>query len=181
MIKNIEIFNFRLFKDLKFNMGKKITVVAGKNGVGKSNLLGMLGNSVELKKYKPIIHKRYRTEFSDIFKGSVDYDPSGSKKFKVNFTDEHFITATDYREFRVAWQDKNSRYASFGIWNFYYCISFDAISKRKQLGKHIFGFWKHFLSGWYTSHYSTIGGKKKSTHFDSYWLYHSTFRDFFSY
>lgn len=110
MIKNIEIFNFRLFKDLKFNMGKKITVVAGKNGVGKSNLLGMLGNSVELKKYKPIIHKRYRTEFSDIFKGSVDYDPSGSKKFKVNFTDEHFITATDYREFRVAWQDKNSRF-----------------------------------------------------------------------
>lgn len=110
MIKDIYIYDFRLFKDLKLNMGKKITVIAGKNGVGKSNLLGMLGNSVELKRFKPIIHKRYRTEFSDIFKGSLDYDPSSSKKFVVNFTDENFETVTDYREFRVSWQDNNTRF-----------------------------------------------------------------------
>lgn len=110
MIKNIEIHNFRLFKNVNFNIGKKITVIAGKNAVGKSNLLGMLGNSAELKGFRPILHKRFRTEFSDIFKGSLDYDPSSSNKFVVNFTDESFESITDYREFRVSWQEKNTRF-----------------------------------------------------------------------
>lgn len=110
MIKNIKINHFRLFKDMDFNIGKRITVIAGKNAVGKSNLLGMIGNSVELKKYKPLIHNKYRTEFADIFKGSLKHDPSSSNKYIINFTDDKFERITDHREFRVSWQDNKTRF-----------------------------------------------------------------------
>lgn len=110
MIKSIEMSNFRLFKNKNIILGKHLTVIAGKNAVGKSNLLGILGNSVELKKNKPIIHKNYRTEFSDIFKGSLIYDPSSSNKYRVNFCDPTFSEICDYRDFRVSWQDNKTRF-----------------------------------------------------------------------
>lgn len=110
MIKNIQMNNFRLFKDLNLILGKRITVIAGKNAVGKSNLLGVLGNSVELKKSKPLLQKQYRTEFGDLFKGSLDFDPPSSNKYRVNFCDDNFSNITDYRDFRIAWQNNNTRF-----------------------------------------------------------------------
>ena len=83
----------------------------------------MLGNSSELKVYKPILHKKFGTEFGEIFKGSKEFDPSSSNKFKINFMDYDTEEIVDHREFRVSWQDKGKR--------------FRIIPKKKLTGKKI--------------------------------------------
>ena len=60
MINSLEIEEFRMFRDRKFELGKRITVFAGQNATGKSTLLGLLGNMVESKE-KNIFGKQYRT------------------------------------------------------------------------------------------------------------------------
>ncbi|MBC3537810.1 AAA family ATPase [Megasphaera hominis] len=69
-MERLHINKFRLFRNTDFILGKYITVFSGTNAVGKSTLLGILGNSSELKvKYgRPILQKQFRTEFSEIFK-----------------------------------------------------------------------------------------------------------------
>ena len=68
MIHSIEINSFRLFKDININLGKYLTVISGKNALGKTTILGLIGNSCELKisEGKPILQKQFRTEFRDI-------------------------------------------------------------------------------------------------------------------
>ena len=41
IIKDIEIEQFRAMKDLNFQIGKKITAIAGRNATLKTTLLGM--------------------------------------------------------------------------------------------------------------------------------------------
>jgi AAA15 family ATPase/GTPase len=115
MIKSIEIRKFRLFSDIKFNLGKNITVIAGCNASGKSTLLAMIGNSCELKSNlgRPLLFNQFRTEFSEIIKGSkFDKLPRGqaSKLFKVNFCNEDFTNSKDYRYFRITWQEEGTRF-----------------------------------------------------------------------
>lgn len=98
-IKQLSINHFRLFKNISFQIGNYITVFSGTNAVGKSTLLGILGNSSELKVKdgKPILQAQFRTEFSEIFKMSKEYDPSDSNILKITFNDD------DYRICRTTW------------------------------------------------------------------------------
>lgn len=48
-IVSLKINKFRAFTDAEFTIGKNITVLSGSNAVGKSTILGLLGNSCELK------------------------------------------------------------------------------------------------------------------------------------
>ncbi len=99
-ILSLHINNFRLFEDVTLDLGKYITVLSGTNSVGKSTLLGILGNSSELKvKYgRPIMQKQFRTEFSEIFKLSPTHDKSSSNILKITFDDG------TYRSCRITWQ-----------------------------------------------------------------------------
>ncbi len=113
MIQSISINDFRLFRNVKFNIGKYLTVISGRNATGKSTLLGMLGNSCELKIKDgvPLIHKQFRTEFGEAFKGSPVYDVTGSNKYRINFCDyNNYELAVDYRDFRISWQDERTRF-----------------------------------------------------------------------
>lgn len=103
MIKSISIDNFRAFKNINFELGKYITVIAGHNATGKSTLLGLLGHSAELKKELgiPILKKQFRTEFSEIFKASKDHDLSSPKICTISFK---IGNEDDYRFFRITWQ-----------------------------------------------------------------------------
>lgn len=103
MIKSIHIKNFRLFNNKKIILGKYLTFIAGMNGTGKSTILGLLGNSCELKLGRSK-NNIYRMEFSETLKGSIKYDPSGKDKYTVTFDDN------DYRHFRVTWQDHKKRF-----------------------------------------------------------------------
>lgn len=99
-IIKLSINNFRLFKNQNFLLGRYITVFSGTNAVGKSTLLGILGNSSELKikDGRPILQKQFRTEFSEIFKMSQDFDKTQSNILTINFDDG------DSRVCRITWQ-----------------------------------------------------------------------------
>ncbi|EEX48643.1 AAA family ATPase [Jonquetella anthropi] len=49
-LQKLHINKFRIFKDKTFYFGKYITVIAGQNGVGKSNILGLVANCIQYKK-----------------------------------------------------------------------------------------------------------------------------------
>ncbi|MDY0194410.1 MAG: AAA family ATPase [Aliarcobacter butzleri] len=118
MIREINISNFRAFKNIKFELGKSITVISGHNATGKSTLLGLLGNCAEFKVIdgKPLLQNQFRTEFSEIFKGSKEHDKTGSIA-RISYSSyEDFDLETDYRDIRVTWQtNKNNNNRRFRL------------------------------------------------------------------
>lgn len=50
MYKSLIINDFRQFNNMEISLGKRLTVIAGRNSTGKSTILGILANSGELKK-----------------------------------------------------------------------------------------------------------------------------------
>ncbi|WP_122640497.1 ATP-dependent nuclease [Romboutsia sp. Marseille-P6047] len=112
MINSLEINDFRIFKNSHIKLGKHITAIAGKNGIGKSTILALLGNSCELKSQfgKTIFNTAFRTEFSEIFKASKEFDKSGSNKCKINFSNLSDINKiTESKICRVTWQKDRFR------------------------------------------------------------------------
>ena len=95
MLDRIDITDFRAFKNQSILLGSNVTVISGRNSTGKSTVLGMLGNSGELKKGIATTYwgTQFRSEFSEIFKGSEKYDLS-----------EDGNETNDYRHFRTTWQ-----------------------------------------------------------------------------
>lgn len=107
MIHSINIKDFRLFNDVNIKLGKYLTAISGKNALGKTTLLALLGNSCEIKVKdgKPILQNQFRTEFGEIFKASPKYDLSGSNKCTINFSNINFPNEIiDSRRCRTTWQ-----------------------------------------------------------------------------
>ncbi len=50
MYKILKLNNFRQFNNMDIYLGRRLTVVAGRNSTGKSTILGILANSGELKR-----------------------------------------------------------------------------------------------------------------------------------
>lgn len=92
--------NFRKFNGCELLMGKCLTAIAGNNGTGKSTILGLLANSSQLRKHKPLLGKSYRGEFSELFRASQDHDPSG-QTVRMSYV-EHGVEME--ASFRTAWQ-----------------------------------------------------------------------------
>lgn len=105
MLDRIDITDFRAFKNQSILLGSNVTVISGRNSTGKSTVLGMLGNSGELKKGIATTYwgTQFRSEFSEIFKGSEKYDFSGSDRFTIYLSEDGNET-NDYRHFRTTWQ-----------------------------------------------------------------------------
>jgi predicted ATP-binding protein involved in virulence len=101
----LSIRDFRCFTGKTILLGKYVTVLAGRNSTGKSTVLGMLGNATEMKKNvgRTYFSRQFRAEFSELFKGSKDHDPTGADKFRLSLADESGHE-TESRQFRVAWQ-----------------------------------------------------------------------------
>lgn len=70
-----EIENFRNFKEVSFELGRKITVKSGQNGVGKSNLLSLIASGSGLSK-KSVLGSNFQPEFYDFFNvdGNEDFE-----------------------------------------------------------------------------------------------------------
>lgn len=109
MYKEISINDFRLFHNQTLLLGKYLTVLSGRNSTGKSTILGMLANSGEQKKKDGVTYSErpFRAEFSELFKGSRQFDEIGADRFTITLCDENGAE-TDYRSFRTAWQTKDS-------------------------------------------------------------------------
>ena len=110
MYKNLKIKDFRQFQDKEILLGKRITVLAGRNSTGKSTILGLLANSGELKKKDgtTFTGRQFRAEFSEILRGSKKYDASGSERIKIEVVDDD-ENVVDYRSFRTAWQKDSGK------------------------------------------------------------------------
>lgn len=102
----LHIEDFRQFKDCEIVIGNKLTAIAGNNGTGKSTVLGLLANSSQLKGYKTYIGKSFSGEFSELFSGSPEHDPTG-QKIRLQYI-EH--GAKKSVVFRTAWQAKKTRF-----------------------------------------------------------------------
>lgn len=110
-LHKLHIKKFRIFEDKTFHFGKYVTAIAGQNGVGKSNILGLVANCIQYKKkgqrkesfFSP---KQFRAEFHELFKGSAEHDRSGSGLMRFTFSDG------DTRECRITWQKIHSKDAS---------------------------------------------------------------------
>lgn len=111
MITRLYLKKFRIFDDITIKLGQVATVIAGHNATGKSTLLGIIGNACELKaeQGKTVTANQFRTEFSELFKGSPKYDSTGQigSLFVDNNGNEIEIAL------RVAWQKYNTRSGVF--------------------------------------------------------------------
>ncbi len=90
MFRSLKINSFRMFTDKEIYLGRYVTALAGRNSTGKSTVLGMLGNSSELKKKEGATYTdgRFRAEFSELFKGStlpIQLDKITSDKYSWPF------------------------------------------------------------------------------------------------
>lgn len=108
MYQKIEINDFRLFHNETLLLGKYLTILSGRNSTGKSTILGMIANSGELKKKDGVTYssKQFHAEFSELFKGSRQFDEIGPNRFKITLCDDNG-NELDYRSFRTAWQTKD--------------------------------------------------------------------------
>lgn len=112
MIHSIEINDFRALKDVRLILGNKITVISGRNGLGKSTILALLGNTCEFKMKDGItvFGTQFRTEFSEVFKASEEFDKSGPNKCVVNFSEKtNPSVVTERKVCRVSWQTQKGK------------------------------------------------------------------------
>lgn len=87
-IESVEIVKFRLFEATRFMLSPHVTVIAGHNGIGKTTILGILGNCGRLAsrgKYWPLIKSDFSVEFSELFKASPEFDPTLQNIASINF------------------------------------------------------------------------------------------------
>lgn len=118
MIHSIEINDFRALKNINLTLGNMITVISGRNGLGKSTILALLGNTCEfkVKDGKTIFNTQFRTEFGEIFKASEEFDKSGPNKCKINFSNrENPSQIIESKICRVSWQAQKRKKGDKGI------------------------------------------------------------------
>lgn len=99
-IKELHIEKFRGFKNVEFELGSQVTIIAGQNGTQKTTLLGILSQcfsitSAEnpLKGEAPLCGGSYKSAFSEKFKLSDQFDKPGEHEWTLRFIDE---TKEDY-------------------------------------------------------------------------------------
>ena len=92
IIQSILVEKFRSFENLSFTLGKSITAIAGRNATQKTTLLGLLGQPFTISSKdsplygaKTIDGYNFKSQFSDKFKISPNYDIIGEHKWTLNF------------------------------------------------------------------------------------------------
>lgn len=105
MFLELQLDDFRIFQNQTIHLGKAVTAIAGHNATGKSTILGILGNSSELKsKYgTTITDKQFRTEFSELFKGSKNHDKPNGTIGSILYQHPSYADALKIN-LRVTWQ-----------------------------------------------------------------------------
>lgn len=88
-IKSLTVENFRHLNNLTFEIGDRITAIAGTNGTGKSSLLGLIAGLFICRREKTIFGKPFSAAFSEIFRFSNKKESQLAKEYK------YFITTDD--------------------------------------------------------------------------------------
>lgn len=94
---NIEYF--RNFREVSFELGRKITVISGQNGVGKSNLLSLIASGSGLNK-KSVLGSNFQPEFYDFFNVDKDEDFENYKLYLTYVEDDGTTALTKRLSFK---------------------------------------------------------------------------------
>ena len=93
---------FRNFKDVTIELGTKITVISGQNGVGKSNILSLIASGSGINK-KSILGSNFQPEFNDFFNIDENEDYESYKLF-LTYADgngnEAFVKRLSFKDDR---------------------------------------------------------------------------------
>lgn len=93
MIEKLTIQKFRKFNNLEVPLGKRITVIAGKNATQKTTLLGIIAQPFSLtkgddfSKFHTLMGTKFESQLNDKFKFSPIYDQPGEHQWEVHFDD----------------------------------------------------------------------------------------------
>lgn len=113
MFTKLFLKKFRIFNNTNIDIGEVLTAISGQNATGKSTILGLIGNSCELKKKEgqTLTKKQFRTDFSEIFQGSEKNDNSGPIG-SIFYQDKDRETEI---ELRITWQKTSKNEPRFRI------------------------------------------------------------------
>lgn len=91
IIKSILIEKFRAFDNVSFDLGKRVTAIAGRNATQKTTVLGMIGQPFTISDKsnpmygcKTIDGYNFRSQFREKFKISPDHDIIGEHRWTLN-------------------------------------------------------------------------------------------------
>lgn len=91
IIKTVKIEKFRAFQDVSFDLGKRITAIAGRNATQKTTVLGMIGQPFSITNNHPMYGCKtvdgynFRSQFNEKFKISETHDIIGEHKWRLDF------------------------------------------------------------------------------------------------
>lgn len=115
-INKIKINHFRRFENVEIKLGKYLTCISGQNGVGKSQILALLGNSGQIptEMGTNIEERAFRADWAEIVKGDVNHDSIKSIKNALSISFEDIPLKSSYYRFpftkelsfRTTWQSK---------------------------------------------------------------------------
>lgn len=115
-ISGIKINKFRRFEDVNIELGKYLTCISGQNGVGKSQILALLGNSGQIPTAMGtnLEERAFRADWAEIVKGDINHDSIASIKDALTIYFEELPKGSDYYtypftkklSFRTTWQSK---------------------------------------------------------------------------
>ncbi len=106
MFTEIQLNDFRILKNQSLKLGKYITMLAGWNATGKSTVLALLANSTQRTDKKTYTGKPFRAEFSEILKGSKNFDKSEANRLQITWENG---TQQIIKTFRTSWQNENGK------------------------------------------------------------------------
>ena len=123
IIKSVRIDKFRKIKELEFELGKKVTAIAGQNGTMKTTILGMLGQPFSMRSEdnpmstaKTIDGYKFESKLSNKFRFSKDYDKPGDHKWALYFID-NTICPNKYFEVESIPRIEKSKPEDIRFWN----------------------------------------------------------------
>lgn len=99
-IQHVIVKQFRSFHDVEFSIGKKITVISGQNGVGKSNLISLIASGSGLSKSSDF-GGNFQPKFYDFFYVSPEEsygDYSIYLRYGSDNTDETVLKCLTFKD-----------------------------------------------------------------------------------
>lgn len=121
IIEEIEIKKFRAFEDVKFELGKCITAISGRNATQKTTVLGMLGQPFTISKghdmygCKTIDGYNFRSQFKEKFKISPNHDVIGQHKWKLKL--HKGVYTKDYFSVESIARIQKNKKTTLRFWN----------------------------------------------------------------
>lgn len=92
-IQKLNIIKFRDIENFSFNLGKKLTFIAGTNGTSKTSILGLIAQPFVFTEGKKVVHRTisgnaYKTKYSDLHKFS-EYENVANIQYDIQMTEIH--------------------------------------------------------------------------------------------